>query len=845
MQPAKTRTMMSCLAIPFVLILLIPYSSSAHEPPTGRRLATPAGGNVSSPTPADIDADGRDEILWGTGNAVYCYDCNGGVRWARDTAGRVSGSPAACDINGDGRMEVFVGNEAAWLWGFDAAGNNLPGWPVSLPPPRACSEPGCFSSPAIGDIDGDGAFEIVIGTWGNRLWAFRGNAAVVPGFPIDMRDTIWSSPAIGDVNGDGLNEIVVGSDCTAGADWPYPSGGLLWVVNGAGQSLPGWPKWTPQVIWSSPALGDLNGDKIADIVVGTGFYFSGVGGTYYYGWDGWGNNLPGWPVDIGCYTMDSPALGDINGDGWLEVATLRGVYAHDGVKLQGNGRDASYNSQLSSASLGDTNGDGVVEKIMGEANAPAIGDFDRDGRVDVVKTPPAVNHTGAPYRPELCPWPMFHHDPRHTGLVPPPPRPNYETYLLLVNPGTAAADITVDFMLEGDPPLSKEFEVGPKSRKTVFVNDEVGFGKNVSTRVTSPEPVMAERSMYFNSGGRTDGHCSIGAAQPSTQWYLAEGYSGGSFDTWILVQNPNAEPANVIATLMKPDGSIHDIGFAMPPASRQTIHADDAPGFENCEFSSQVFSTLPVVAERAMYFNYGGITGGTESIGLTAPSQNWFLSEGCTGWGFDTYVLVQNPGAVPATVDYTFMREDGANIVRSVTLPPHSRYTVKADDVPGLEGCNFSTSISATQPVCCERAMYFDNGGRNGGHCSIGTTEPAAAWYLAEGYTAESFDTWVLLQNPTSATAEVVATFMKPDGTSIDRAYSVKPNSRWSIHVDEIPGLEAAEFSTAIQSTNQVDFIAERAMYFNYKGIWDGGHGTIGARAPSCSWYFAEGYTGK
>ena len=232
------------------------FSSTTDKPGPG--LGSPAGSNRSSPCVADIDGDGKDEIISGVGNALVCHNCDGSQRWARETNGRVSSSPAAWDVNGDGRMEIFVGNEAAWTWGFDSAGNNLLQWPKQLPPARPCDQPGAFSSPAIGDIDGDGSMEIVIGCWGMRLWAWHWQGPVVPGFPVDMRDTIWSSPAIGDVNGDGRNEIVIGSDCTAGPGWPYPSGGLVFVMNGAGQNLPGWPQWVPQVVWSSPALGDID-----------------------------------------------------------------------------------------------------------------------------------------------------------------------------------------------------------------------------------------------------------------------------------------------------------------------------------------------------------------------------------------------------------------------------------------------------------------------------------------------------------------------------------------------------------------------------------------------------------
>jgi len=59
-----------------------------------------------------------------------------------------------------------------------------------------------------------------------------------------------------------------------------------------------------------------------------------------------------------------------------------------------------------------------------------------------------------------------------------------------------------------------------------------------------------------------------------------------------------------------------------------------------------------IVCERAMYG--GGGAWATDSIGATAPAAEWYLAEGCTDGGMQTYVLVQNPTVADARVDLTF-----------------------------------------------------------------------------------------------------------------------------------------------------------------------------------------------
>jgi len=71
---------------------------------------------------------------------------------------------------------------------------------------------------------------------------------------------------------------------------------------------------------------------------------------------------------------------------------------------------------------------------------------------------------------------------------------------------------------------------------------------------------------------------------------------------------------------------------------------------------------------------------------------------------------------------------------------------------------------------------------------------------------------------------------------------TIAPYARYTLHVDDVPGLEQAEFSTYVESLTPL--VAERAMYFIYN-TRDGGSCSQGTTAPSREWFFAEGYTGS
>ena len=431
---------------------------------------------------------------------------------------------------------------------------------------------------------------------------------------------------------------------------------------------------------------------------------------------------------------------------------------------------------------------------------------------------------------------------------------NFDEYLLVLNPNPDKDVVRFTFMKPDGSTSEHDEELAPNSRFTLKVNDYMQF-QETSVRVDADEPVIAERAMYFNYDNRfVGGSDSIGVTAPQKKWYLAEGYTGGSFQTYVLVQNPNSAPADIRYTFMVPGGKPNVVKTQQVPGnSRTTIRVNDVPGLANSDVSTVVECTSGqgIIAERSMYFDYAGRTGGHNSPGVSALSSTWYLAEGYTGPGFDTYILMQNPGDKTAVVQADYLREDGTTVKQVYSIPEHSRYTIHSNTVPGLESRSFSTTLTSVNEVgiVAEHSLYFNynNSGITDGSNSTGVPAPASDWYFAEGYTGGRFDTYVLIENPENKAAKVQVTFNLPSGSPLEKAYTVKARSRFTIHADEVAGLENAEVSTSVHSTNGVNVVAERAMYFVYSDGYcsrKGGHDSTGATAPSKTWYFAEGYTG-
>ncbi|HZS36479.1 MAG TPA: FG-GAP-like repeat-containing protein [Polyangia bacterium] len=344
------------------------------------------------------------------------------------------GSAHLADLLGDGKREIVYGETSGRVHAIRADGTELPGWPVKvelLPLLDPMSHQGkghaaavayttgglapdvhapLGGTIAVGDIDGDGKPEVVGGTWQGYIWAWHADGSVVNGFPVELdRDTaqvaldsgheledgFWASPVLADLTGDKTYEIIA-----AGMD------AKVYVWKGDGSRLDGFPVVVQDLsfpeamrqrerIMTTPAVGDLNGDGVPDIVVSTNENYNDTGRMYAI--DGHGAKaaggpfLPGWPISVVSTRFlpvvaqglpNSPAMGDTNGDKIPEIlqsglaSTLRVYDAHG----KPSGPALANNSSKYGAK---SNAKNMVEFMM--VSNPAVGDLDDDGTLDLLE----------------------------------------------------------------------------------------------------------------------------------------------------------------------------------------------------------------------------------------------------------------------------------------------------------------------------------------------------------------------------------------------------------------------------------------------------------------------------
>ncbi len=354
--------------------------------------------------------------------------------WPVQLPGSAEASPTLADLDGDGDFEVIVATTDGEVHALDHTAAELEGWPVAVTDLIEDTDPAdpanhlaapCYGSgavsddvreaivgaPAVADLDGDGAPEIVVATMGGQVFVYGADGALRDGFPVEMdRDHVTAAPltaandldfgvfgsvALGDLEGDGDLEIVVPGmdqyvyawhyDGTAVAGWP-----VLCQYDGSSAGLQG------DRVVSTPAIGDLDGDGTSEVVVGSNesinTSYSPLYAIHHDGNDhAGGPYLEGFPVMMAGFYSEtlpyvgegspvSPALADLDGDGDLEIMSSGmtdwgSIYDHHGEQILilghfddqfgawSNARDDTTICFVHSPSFADLDGDGVLEVV--------------------------------------------------------------------------------------------------------------------------------------------------------------------------------------------------------------------------------------------------------------------------------------------------------------------------------------------------------------------------------------------------------------------------------------------------------------------------------------------------
>lgn len=396
------------------------------------RTPHPAAGELSTAT------EGL-EVFIGSSNLLAVNGAGEIIEpWPLGVANYVDSSPSLADIDGDGVDEIFIEEEDHQLHAYNANGALLDGWPIAGMGGQQ------RHTPAIADIDGDGDLEIVTTSdtfssieapdIGVMLFAYHHTGDLVEGFPIIFRGYSNTFPVIGEVDGDSQKEIVV----VGRPDASFTSTTIL-VIGSNGVIKRSIPLYGDLMCGTAPALADLDSDGIPEIIVQTNDALFAVHGTD-------GTNVAGWPVGWNYYYQgnSSPVVGDVDGDGLPEIVIttmVSGTCCNGVVRVyKANGvSHPRFPKTLpiewgAVPAIADIDGDGHNEIIVtGDfSDGPNHGYFDKVWVYDL----------GGPTHGSVL-WGQFMGNARHTGTympVYPTPRTYYSLNITTAGSGTVLSN---------------------------------------------------------------------------------------------------------------------------------------------------------------------------------------------------------------------------------------------------------------------------------------------------------------------------------------------------------------------------------------------------------------------
>lgn len=358
---------------------------------------------------------------------------------------------------------------------------------------------GVFGTVGLADTDGNGTLEVAFGSLDRHFYLLRNDGTLI--WRLHTADTVFSSPTFADVNGDGRLEVIFGTDISKNDRFGFRNGGFIYAFRTtapSAQQAPNGrigfnsnPSAIPNLVWrsenfeqviqGSPAIGDVNGDGVAELVATSGCHFKDGNGVALGRWIKLINLANGRvtaTIPLPQCSTASPALADLNDDGALDIVLpINGQTSGECrvVAFTGRGQQlwnvkptvfGGFSDQgcdrFRSASIADLDKNGSLEVLVNNAlgivvlagsngqqlsvdnppsfqladpgpnpshSVPVVADLDGDGNLELIASSlnkvSVWNNLGNTIRsssnsrgvPGYAPWPMFRGNAQRTGTV--------------------------------------------------------------------------------------------------------------------------------------------------------------------------------------------------------------------------------------------------------------------------------------------------------------------------------------------------------------------------------------------------------------------------------------------
>lgn len=332
--------------------------------------------DISSLLVVDMDGDGVLDILYGDyqSEGIHSIDTQTKTeKWSINTGDSGVSGIALGDVDLDGIREI--------LWGAGGSSSGPDFLYIANPTTKeiewqSLHVDGPLSAVTVGDVDDDGADEIVMVSFESDSGYAEGVIHIFDArtHTVEYREKLgiqdWMgvrSVKIGDVDNDGKTEFVV----TTGNIYD----GVIQVYDGATHALKQQSAGYDGNFFTALAIGDVDGDGKTEIVAGQGQEHSGAQGVYLIVFDGATLQEKWRSVDLGSYWggVYDIKLADLDGNGHAEIIASVGqsrLVVFDGVN---HDLKLLIEHPARALTVADADGDGALELLAGR----------QDGQIDL------------------------------------------------------------------------------------------------------------------------------------------------------------------------------------------------------------------------------------------------------------------------------------------------------------------------------------------------------------------------------------------------------------------------------------------------------------------------------
>lgn len=341
----------TCVGVALTFLRTAVAQETSPIPGDGFGPSTPAVGELDN-----NPANGQETVLVSLNGKVQVLKNDGSILWAVDLPNvacpntpsndKTHSSAVIGELFGDGVKYIvvgyggFVGKPCDGGVAAYRASDGTQAWNFSV---KRWSQRrrffafrhAVYGTPALADVDGDGKLEVGFGSFDRNIYLLNYNGSVR--WFAQAADTVFATPSFVDINNDGKLEMIISTDISENKRLkpPTPNGGYVYALRAAVRVPRGtlfgfrdprlqiWRTQFNQVMQASPVVGEvLPGNPGQEVVVGSGCFFPQGGGDRRGKWYKVLSAKTGKvlkTLTVTACTPTAPALGDLDRDGVLDV----------------------------------------------------------------------------------------------------------------------------------------------------------------------------------------------------------------------------------------------------------------------------------------------------------------------------------------------------------------------------------------------------------------------------------------------------------------------------------------------------------------------------------------------